>query len=63
MRRFINLILAAGCGVGTYLLLAPLAYAERGYQAYGGEVMAALAVAVIIALVGRWHRDRRSQQD
>ena len=54
-------IIAAACSYGTYMLLAPLAYAQRGYQAYGGEVMAAIAVGLIVILMGKRLSARRRQ--
>lgn len=52
MKKALTLLLAAGAGVGTYFAAAPLAYAQRGYQAYGGEVLLAIAVAWIVASIG-----------
>lgn len=56
--RFLWLIcvlLISLCMMGVaYLLLAPGAYAERGYMAYGGECLEAMAAGLItlIVLVG-----------
>lgn len=46
----IKTTLALGGGWLTYCLLAPVAYAERGYLAFGGEC----ALAVIASLVLMW---------
>lgn len=59
VKRALTLLLAAGCGVGTYFASAPAAYAQRGYMAYGGEVLLGIAVAWTVACIGfaliRWH--------
>jgi len=52
MKKLLTLVLAAGCGIGTYFAAAPLAYAQRGYHAYGGEVLLGVAVAWVVASVG-----------
>lgn len=41
---------SAGCGYLVYLRLAPLAYAERGYMAYGGECLVGIAAAAFISI-------------
>ena len=48
-RAWIYCAVAAVIGVVVYAILAPFAYAERGYFAFGGELMAAVAVAGVIA--------------
>ena len=42
--------IAASIGFGylIYALLAPAAYAERGYMAYGGECLIAIAMSAIM---------------
>ena len=63
MSKLLTLLLAASAGVGTYFAAAPLAYAQRGYQAYGGEVLLGIAVAWIVASIGfaliRLHRIKK----
>ena len=46
----ICLKIAASIGFGylIYALLAPAAYAERGYMAYGGECLIAIAMSAIM---------------
>lgn len=39
---------AIGFGYLIYTLLAPVAYAERGYMAYGGECLISIAMAVFM---------------
>ena len=39
------------CGFGTYRIFAPVAYAQRGYFAIGGEVLLALMVGYFVAIV------------
>ena len=52
IHRFIVIVTSVMIGAGTYFALAPVAYAQRGYQAYGGEVMLAVAVTVTAAYTG-----------
>lgn len=45
---------AAWVTAAAYMWLAPLAYMKRGYQAYGGECLAALVAGVVTYyLMGR----------
>lgn len=43
----IHIILSIMMVAAIYLILSPYAYIERGYQAYGGECIAALAAGLI----------------
>ena len=46
-----TLLLSVGMMAAVYLLLAPVAYAERGYIAYGGECVVAVAAGLLTLLV------------
>ena len=35
-------------GLFIYSLLAPIAYADRGYMAYGGECVLAILVTILV---------------
>ena len=48
-RAWIYCAVAFIIGLVVYALLAPFAFMERGYFAFGGELMAAVAVAGVIA--------------
>lgn len=48
-RAWIYCAVAFIIGLAVYALLAPWAYMERGYFAFGGELLAAVAVAGVIA--------------
>lgn len=49
-----RLVAAVWVTAATYIWLAPLAYLERGYEAYGGEcLVAVLAGVVTYYLMGR----------
>ena len=39
------------CGFGTYRFFAPMAYAERGYFAIGGEALLAFMVGFFVAII------------
>lgn len=39
---------AIGFGYLIYTLIAPAAYAERGYMAYGGECLISIAIAALM---------------
>lgn len=43
----IEIVAAAASGGIAALILMPLAYEERGYYAFGGEIVAAFAVTVV----------------
>ena len=44
---FLQVILSVFMSAAIYMFLAPLAYIERGYMAYGGECFAAAAAGII----------------
>lgn len=48
-RAWIYCAVAFIAGLAVYALLAPWAYMERGYFAFGGELLAAVAVAGVVA--------------
>ena len=48
-RAWIYCAVATVLGLIVYAVLAPLAYLERGYFAFGGEALVAIAVAAIAA--------------
>ena len=48
-RAWIYCAVAAVIGAAVYAILAPFAFMERGYFAFGGELMAAVAVAGVLA--------------
>lgn len=50
--RFLQISTAVLMAAAVYMFLAPLAYMERGYMAYGGEYFAAAAAG--IAVYGIW---------
>ena len=52
MKKFLIILFAIICGISVYFLIAPLAYAERGYQAYGGEVLLAIAIIFLVIYIG-----------
>ena len=57
-RAWIYCAVAFIAGLAVYALLAPWAYMERGYFDFGGELLAAAAVAGVVApLIIR--RDRK----
>ena len=57
-RAWIYCAVAFIIGLAVYAMLAPWAYMERGYFAFGGELLVAVAVAGVIApLIIR--RDRK----
>ena len=57
-RAWIYCAVAFIIGLAVYALLAPWAYMERGYFDFGGELLAAVAVAgVVVPLIIR--RDRK----
>lgn len=43
----IRLVASVWVTAATYMWLAPLAYMERGHQAYGGECLAALMTGMV----------------
>ena len=49
----IRLASAVWVTAATYMWLAPLAYLERGYAAYGGECLAAVLAGVSVFYFGR----------
>ncbi len=46
MKVITRIIKSTLLGTVTYFAFAPLAYAERGYHAYGGEIMLAVMVGL-----------------
>ena len=49
----IKLAATAWVMISVYMWLAPLAYLERGYVAYGGECLAAVLAGVSVFYFGR----------
>lgn len=50
----IELTTALAAGGITYAALAPIAYRERGYFAFGGELLLAYIVAMAAYMVMHW---------
>lgn len=46
-----KVVASVGFGYLIYLLLAPVAYAERGYMAYGGECVLAIVIGFLMMWV------------
>ena len=56
-QAIIRLSSAMWMTIATYMWLAPLAYLERGYMAYGGECLVAVLVGMVTYYsVRRWRR-------
>ena len=53
-RAALSLLLGALSGGYAYILLAPLAYRQRGYTAYGGEWCIILGAAALGLHFGWW---------
>lgn len=45
---FLRITLSVLMSVATYMFLAPLAYLERGYVAYGGECIVAVIAGIAV---------------
>lgn len=48
LKTFYKWGISISVGALSYWILAPIAYAERGYMAYGGECVASIAIALLV---------------